>query len=100
MKGEVEEFNKKHDLEMDPDLRLHDLISELGELSKEILKTRDYGEKEYEVNEKIEDEFGDLLYCVLSLASELEIDPEKALDSSLEKYRERFETREDIGSGN
>ncbi|MFB6145476.1 MAG: MazG nucleotide pyrophosphohydrolase domain-containing protein [Candidatus Nanohaloarchaea archaeon] len=100
MEEDVKEFNEKLDLEMDPELRVHDLISELGELSKEILKTKDYGDSEYEVNEDIEDEFGDVYYCILSLAAELGVDPEEALRSSLEKYRKRFEEKDSVGSGN
>lgn len=92
-------FNKKADLEMDPSERINDMISEIGELSKEILKATEYGDSELKMNSQIKDEFGDVYYCLLSLAEELNIDPDEALEQSLDKYQERFEEKEHVGSG-
>ncbi|WP_122089463.1 MazG nucleotide pyrophosphohydrolase domain-containing protein [Halalkalicoccus subterraneus] len=73
--------------------------SETGELAKELLKASEYGEREVETTEGLEDEFGDVYYSLLSLADECGIDPEKALESSLTKYRERFDSSASVGSG-
>jgi NTP pyrophosphatase (non-canonical NTP hydrolase) len=96
---EVREFNEENDMEIAPELRMLDLISEIGELSKEILVAREYGDAEYEPTDAVEDEFGDLYYCVLSLAEELGVDPDDALDRALSKYRQRLADSEDAGSG-
>lgn len=95
----VSEFNDEHGLAMAPEHRLLDLESETGELAKELLKASEYGESEFEPTEGFEDEFGDVYYSLLSLAAECGIDPEEALESSLEKYRERFESKDTVGSG-
>jgi NTP pyrophosphatase (non-canonical NTP hydrolase) len=95
----VSEFNNEYDLEATPEIRLLDLESEIGELTKELLKASEYGDGEFETTSEFENEFGDVYYSLLSLADECEIDPEKALESSMEKYRKRFEREGSVGSG-
>jgi NTP pyrophosphatase (non-canonical NTP hydrolase) len=73
--------------------RILDITSELGELAKEYLKVTNYGTKPFKYNINFELEFGDVFYSIFSLASELNIDAEKALDRSLEKYRSRIERK-------
>lgn len=94
----VNEFNAEHGLELDPERRMLDLESETGELAKELLKASEYGKSEVETTPELEDVFGDVYYALLSLADECGIDPEDALESSMEKYRERFESGGSVGS--
>jgi NTP pyrophosphatase (non-canonical NTP hydrolase) len=94
---EVREFNREHGLALSHEHRVLDLVSETGELSKEVLKASDYGERDVAATDDLVDEFGDVYYCLLSLADELDVDPEAALAKSLEKYRERADG--DVGSG-
>ena len=96
---DVSELNEELDLYLDPELRVLDLVSETGELSKEVVAAQDYGETDFEVSDDLVDEFGDVYYCLLSLADELDIDPDAALDATLEKYRTRLTETGDIGSG-
>lgn len=96
---EVREFNREHDLSLSPEHRVLDLVSEVGELSKEVLTAADYGESEAERTPAVEDEFGDVYYALLSLADELGVDPEDALAASLEKYRDRAADADGVGSG-
>lgn len=96
---DVREFNREHDLSLSPEHRVLDLVSEVGELSKEVLTAADYGEAEVERTPDIEDEFGDVYYSLLSLADELDVDPETALAASLEKYRDRANEGDTVGSG-
>jgi NTP pyrophosphatase (non-canonical NTP hydrolase) len=96
---DVREFNREHDLAMAPEHRVLDLVSETGELSKALLKASDYGDGPVESTDEVVDEFGDVYYCLLSLADELGVDPEVALAASLEKYRERADDGGDVGSG-
>jgi len=97
--ADVPAFNREHDLALDPEHRMLDLVAETGELSKEVLTAGDYGDEPVEATEAMADEFGDVYYCLLSLADELGIDPEAALAASLEKYRERAAEGGDVGSG-
>jgi NTP pyrophosphatase (non-canonical NTP hydrolase) len=96
---EVRAFNSEHDLELSPEHRVLDLVAETGELSKEVLKASEYGDAEAEATPELVDEFGDVYYCLLSLADELGVDPDEALASSIEKYRERADGDGDVGSG-
>lgn len=97
--NEVREFNREHDLSLAPEHRVLDLVSEVGELSKEVLTAADYGERTPERTSGVEDEFGDVYYALLSLADELGVDPGEALAASLEKYRERAADGDGVGSG-
>ncbi|MCL7418846.1 MAG: MazG-like family protein [Halalkalicoccus sp.] len=54
----VREFNAEYGLELDPEHRLLDPERETGELAKELLKASEYGEREVETTDELEDEFG------------------------------------------
>lgn len=98
----VEEFNRAksaHKKQMPIYARLLDTQSELGELSKEYLKASKYGTVDFSMNEKFKDEFGDTLYCLLSLACEANLDAKECLQMAIEKYRKRIEQKNSMGSG-
>lgn len=102
MQSKVKSFNEekmKNREKMTSESRMLDIQSELGELSKEILKSTNYGTKEFSVTEDYEMEFGDVLYSLLSLANETNIDAEKCLTKALKKYESRMNKKDDIGSG-
>ena len=102
MQNKVKEFNMNKNVHKNPMpiyARLLDIQSELGELAKEYLKASKYGTNDFVVNEKFEIEFGDVLYCLLSLANELNIDAEKCLDSAIDKYKNRIIKNNSMGSG-
>jgi len=63
---------------------------EIGELEAELPKSPDsqFSEK---AKSRIEEEIGDLLFVIASLARKLEINPEQALNRSLSKFTKRFE---------
>ena len=98
---EVREFlNVSKTLSENTFVRLADIQSELGELNKEILKSTKYGKTETPTrHEKIEDEYGDLVFSILALGVELKADPEYCLKKSLEKYKKRLQKTGQIGSG-
>ena len=54
----VDELIKKYNLESSVEIRFIDLISELGELGKEILKGNEYGKKVFCNTENLESEIG------------------------------------------
>ena len=64
--------------------RYIDLSSEVGELGKELLKATDYGKVDFRMTADTEQELG--------------IDPAAALDSTLAKYKRRFDAKGRIGS--
>ena len=94
----VNEFNEKYMKSMRAEDRLLDIQSEIGELSKEILKATDYGTKDFEVTEDLELELGDALYSLLSFAYENNINAKEAVEKVVEKYTKRFASKGHIGS--
>lgn len=99
----VQQFIREHQLGGGPSEWVHDLQSELGEVSKETLKATDYGEKDVEdidFDDSMELEVGDLYFSLLGLANALNIDVTRALERVLEKYAGRVELTGDAGSGN
>lgn len=102
MQRKVEEFNKKvklsHKKEMPILARIGSLQSEIGELTKEVLKASKYGTLPFVKNEEFENEFGDVLYNLLSLANETNIDVDKVLNKAIEKYEKRLLTKNNMGS--
>ena len=77
MQEKVKNFNDNlsiHKTPMPVSARLLDISSELGELNKEFLKATKYGTQNFEVTEDFILEYGDVLYALLSLANETNID--------------------------
>ncbi len=100
MQEKVNELIKKYNLESSTEIRYIDLVSEVGELGKEILKGNDYGNKEFVATDNLESEIGDTLFSLICVANGLNIDLNLALENVLEKYEDRFSTKGNIGSGN
>ncbi len=93
------EFVELHGLETNVVYRMLDLVSEIGELSKEILKATDYGNSGFQPGEDWEEELGDVLFSLICVANSTGVDLEQALSKVLEKYRKRIESKQDAGSG-
>lgn len=100
MQNKVITFNDtyNHSRPLSPHARLLDIISEMGELSKEYLKHSKYGTASLEMHEDFILEYGDVLYSYLTLAQELGIDANLALDKVLDKYQQRMESYGSMGS--
>lgn len=62
-----------------------DVLSKIAEETEELTAAMDGGDAD-----KIEDEFGDLLFVLANLSRHLKVDPEAALRRSNEKFRRRF----------
>lgn len=86
----IKEFCEKNNLSNDPQVRMLDIVSEVGEVSKEVLKMSDYGAKKPEFREELRGELGDLLFSLATLANALDIDLEEALEMVLQKYEKRL----------
>jgi NTP pyrophosphatase (non-canonical NTP hydrolase) len=94
----VAAFVAEHGLETPPAYRLLDLVSEVGELGKEVTESTAYGASPGAVDVD-HDELGDALFALLALAEELDVDAAAALGESLEKYERRLDERGTAGSG-
>jgi len=92
--GFIEEFG----LDTGREIRYLDLVSEIGELGKELIKCSDYGKKDFEMTPEVAGELGDCLFSMLALCKELGVDAELALAGVMDKYRARFERRGSVGS--
>jgi len=90
IQSKIEIFCNENNLNSNAEIRLLDLVSEVGEVSKEILKASDYGKRDYKVNESLVLEFGDLFFSLVTLANSLQIDLEEALGKVLLKYQTRI----------
>jgi len=92
-------FVAEYGLEIDPADRLLDLVSETGELAKEVLKGSAYGKEPFAVTPAWREELGDVFFSLLWLANSTGVDLEAALDDVLAKYRQRMAFKGDAGSG-
>lgn len=88
------DFAAKHNLHHDPRVYALDLMSELGEVAKEILLATDYGKRPYSQNEAIAGELGDTLYSLCQLATAAGVDLEDAFSQTLRKYEARWQARQ------
>lgn len=93
----VEKFMQDHGMKGKPEFRILDLLAEAGEIAGDAAKSSEYGLKRENI-EVSEDEIGDTLFSLLAVCNSLDIDADEALETSLEKYRERIEETGDAGS--
>ena len=95
----VAELVQEHGLETDVASPLLDLVSEIGEVAKEVLKATGYGKSAFIPTAEWEQELGDALFALICVANTTGIDLDKALSGVLEKYRVRLQKKQDAGSG-
>ncbi len=96
LQSKVARFNRERNLKVESSLRILDLSSEIGEVCK--LGFSEGVGKKIEP-EKWQEELGDVLYSLLTLMSDLDIDAENSLDVVLKKYSSRFASRNSMESG-
>lgn len=87
----VLDFTKKYNLAHSNEISSLDLVSEIGEVAKEILKSTNYGQTPPQKREELKKEIGDVLYSLINLANSNEIDLEEAISLVLEKYKKRLQ---------
>lgn len=86
----IKEFCDRHNLNHSQEISALDVLSELGEVSKEIIKSTNYGSKQFKKTENLSAELGDLLFSIITLANSLNISLEESLKFVLEKYEIRL----------
>ncbi|MCK4280361.1 MAG: nucleotide pyrophosphohydrolase [Candidatus Thorarchaeota archaeon] len=89
LQNQVERFIQQHELQTTAEHFALDIVSEMGELAKEILRASNYGRESPEFRSEMASELGDLLYSLIALANHLEVDLESELHETLNKYRRR-----------
>jgi NTP pyrophosphatase (non-canonical NTP hydrolase) len=94
----VARFVEAHRLAISVQARLLDLISEVGELAKEVLKATHYGHEPFQPTQDWADELGDLFFSLICIANSTGVNLEEALQSVLQKYESRFARKGDAGS--
>lgn len=92
-------FCLNHGLVASPHDRLLDVQSELGEVSKAVLKATDYGREPLHATDTVREELGDLVFSVLQLANTLNVDLEEELRAAMKKYQRRIDATGQAGSG-
>lgn len=93
---QVATFVERHDLHAPPAYRALDLVSEVGEVGKEINLSTGYGD--HDDVAIATDEIGDCLFALLSLAEAVGVDAGEALEEAIGKYEARLEGTGDAGS--
>jgi len=92
------EFAQKQNLTHAPSVYVLDLISEVGEVAKEILLAMEYGERPFQLQAGLVGELGDVLYSLCLLATAVNVDLDEALAVALQKYAARQQAKGHIGS--
>ena len=98
MQQTVNSFINKYQLHTDEQTRYVDLVSEIGELGKEILKATNYGRQKYKQTSEAIDEMGDCLFSMMTLCSQMNIDAKEALNRAISKYEARFKQKGSVES--
>lgn len=98
LQKEVAYFVDNKELKTNVEVRLLDLVSEVGELSKEVLEGSDYGKKTFNNTDEWISELGDVLFSLICIANRTGIDLERALKEVLKKYERRSNKKGEISS--
>ncbi len=94
----VAAFMRRHELEHSATVHVLDLVSEVGELAKEVLLATDYGAEGLASSSGLLEELGDSLYSLLAVAEVCDLDADDALARVLEKYENRLNRHRKSGS--
>lgn len=88
---------EKYGMEGTTEFRIMDLVSEVGEVTKDATKSAEYGTEKENLTVK-EDEIGDVIFSLFAVCNALDIDAENALETALDKYADRISEKGDPGS--
>jgi NTP pyrophosphatase (non-canonical NTP hydrolase) len=90
--AKVAQFVTGHDLDVALVPRVLDLLSELGELAKQLLEETNYGKRRAarRASPALRSELGDVAFALLALANHLEVDLSVCVDEVLLKYEVRI----------
>ena len=83
LQQQVKDFCQTHQLDTPLEFRMLDLISELGEVAKEILKTSNYGNRKFHLQPEFSDELSDVFFSLITATNQCDIDLEEALQQAI-----------------
>lgn len=98
LQQEVDQFVRTHGLEASATVRTLDLVSEVGEIAKEILNGSTYGRLPFQPADTWAAELGDLFFSLICLANRTEVSLETALRETMHKYENRIRRQGSPGS--
>ena len=84
------QMTSKWGLSNDVMARYADLVSEIGEIGKELVVSTNYGNKPLKINEKLAMEVGDTIFALALLANALGLEMEECFAKTMEKCEERM----------
>lgn len=87
---QIMKFCKENDMDSSIEYKIIDILSELGEVAKEVLKMSNYGKDPIKYRKKLKDELGDVLYSLITIANTFDIDLEESLFQAIDKYKKRL----------
>lgn len=88
----LNEFIARHDLETAPEYCVLDIMAQVGELSRALLKETNYGRTAVDgQSESVREKIGDLMFAVAYLSSRYDIDPEAAMWQSVRRMEAKLE---------
>lgn len=85
----VKAFAKEHNMQNDPQWHALNIVSDMGGLSKEILKSTDHGRRDPAHNPRIDKEIGHVFFNLLMLANEYEVDITHEIEKTLKNYNKK-----------
>jgi len=94
----VARFVEAHRLEIPVQARLLDLVSEVGEIAKEILKSTHYGREHFRPTQDWASELGDVFFSLICIANSTGVNLEDALKQALKKYEQRLARKGNLSS--
>ena len=94
----VARFVERHQLGTSVEARALDLVSEVGEVAKEVLKGTAYGREPFSPTDAWAGELGDAFFSLLCVANGTGVDLKAALQEAIIKYERRIALRGDLGS--
>ena len=95
----VSHFVDRTGLRVTAEVRLLDLISEVGEVAKESLKATNYGKEPFGVTDEWDGEIADVFFALICLANATNVNLDVALTTALEKYQMRLNAKGNASSG-
>ena len=95
----VATFVAEHQLETSVEVRMLDLVSEIGEVAKEVLKASQYGHRPFQPTDTWSGELADAFFSLICVANGTGVNLEVALAEVLTKYEQRLALKGEAGSG-
>lgn len=89
LQAQIQKFVDDNNWDSPPEHRVLDLVSEAGEVAKEVLTITKYGKEPVTKSENLTQELGDTLYSLIVVANKFNVSLEEALSLVLIKYKNR-----------